>query len=73
MNEEESTKITSKATCPYCYLDTYRLTFIPYAGGLIVRGMCENCGLKGESMSEVLSQSIGFEVLSQIHDLELKE
>jgi C4-type Zn-finger protein len=73
VNDGERLQITSTIACPYCHSYTYRLTFISYAGGLIVRGVCENCGLKGESMSESLSHSMGSEVLDRVRTLELAE
>jgi C4-type Zn-finger protein len=73
MNDSERMQVTSTIACPYCHSYTFHLTFIPYAGGLVVRGVCENCGLKGESMSESLRHSMGSDVAAQVRRLELVE
>ena len=36
--------------CPYCCAHTYRLTFTPVEGGLMMSGECSRCHTRGQTL-----------------------
>jgi hypothetical protein len=49
MMPKTHSRLQGTAACPYCHAWTYRLTYIPLQHGLLIRGECTACGVRGQS------------------------